>query len=71
MNFRKNKKPDETKTDQTQKSAALIRFEEAMKVRYNITQIQNQNVADLFQAALSEQFRAKKEYHRKRRASIM
>ena len=71
MNFRKNKKPDEKKTEQTQKSAALLRFEEAMKVRYNITQIQNQNVADLFQAALSEQFRAKKEYPRKRRASIM
>jgi hypothetical protein len=54
MNFRKNKKLENKSIDQTQKSAALLRFEEAMKVRYNITQIQNQNVADLFQAALSE-----------------
>lgn len=48
MNFRKNKKAENKDIDQSQKSAALLRFEEAMKVRYNITQIQNQNVADLF-----------------------
>ena len=48
MNFRKNKKPADKNINQPHKSAALFRFEEAMKVRYNITQMQNQNVADLF-----------------------